>query len=547
MGGRAPGLRPGRGLPAAEGRRGVTDRIRRDAPLLLLAAGLTVSAVLISVWQSKLTFAFDDWDFLLGRLGSSADVFLVPHHEHISIAPVVIYKTLLSVFGLSSPRPFQVVSVCLFLAVLVVVFVYLRRRVGGWLALAGVLPMLFFGPAWDNVMWSFQIGFTGSLAAGVGALLALDREDERGDLAACVLLTVGMTFSSLWLPFTIGAAVHVLTATGRLRRAYVFAVPGVLWALWWLGWGHEAESAVSFNNLATIPQYVLEGLASSLNSLVGLRGLEETDGNRRARLGPDPVARDRSAGRDSPASRGQDPSRGLGSDRDHALLLGLQRRERKRVPSSDHPSLSADRCRAAASRRGRGLARSAAEPDRDRRGPRRRDRGFGLEPGLAARRVGDVPRPTARGSAGSSRRSRRVVTRSRRRSRSLSRSPTPESLATSASTSRCRTPTGRRLTLLMSCRLRPRARAPRPTGPSPPATGSASSRSRSRPASACARPSNAGAPRLLDAARRRCGARARPRRRAGAPAPLRLGGVPGRARRRAGRLLAAGDPLRPLR
>ena len=256
----------------------MTDRIRRDAPLLLLAAGLTVSAVLISVWQSKLTFAFDDWDFLLGRLGSSADVFLVPHHEHISIAPVVIYKTLLSAFGLSSPRPFQVVSVCLFLAVLVVVFVYLRRRVGGWLALAGVLPMLFFGPAWDNVMWSFQIGFTGSLAAGVGALLALDREDERGDLAACVLLTVGMTFSSLWLPFTIGAAVHVLTGTERLRRAYVFAVPGVLWALWWLGWGHEAESAVSFNNLATIPQYVLEGLASSLNSLVGLRGLEDQTG-----------------------------------------------------------------------------------------------------------------------------------------------------------------------------------------------------------------------------------------------------------------------------
>jgi hypothetical protein len=256
----------------------VSDRIRRDAPVLLLAAGLAVSAVLIFVWQSKLTFAFDDWDFLLGRLGRSADAFLAPHHEHISIAPVAIYKTLLSTFGLSSPRPFQVVSLCLFLTVLVLVFVYLRRRVGGWLALAGVLPLLFFGPAWDNVLWSFQLGFTGSLAAGVGALLALDREDEPRDLAACALLTVGMTFSSLWLPFAIGAAVHVLTGTERLRRAYVFAVPAVLWALWWLGWGHDAESAVSFNNLATIPEYVLEGLASSLNSLVGLRGLGDRVG-----------------------------------------------------------------------------------------------------------------------------------------------------------------------------------------------------------------------------------------------------------------------------
>jgi hypothetical protein len=256
----------------------VSDRLRRDAPVFLLGAGLTASAVLISVWQSKLSYAFDDWDLLLGRLGSSLDVFLAPHHEHISIAPVAIYKTLLSAFGLSSPRPFQIVSACLFLAVLVLVFVYLRRRVGAWLALAGVLPLLFFGPAWDNVLWSFQIGFTGSLAAGVGALLALDREDERGDLAACVLLTVGVSFSSLWLPFAIGAAVHVLTGTARLRRAYVFAVPGALWALWWLGWGHEAESAITFDNLATIPQYLLEGLASSLHSLVGMRGLDGQTG-----------------------------------------------------------------------------------------------------------------------------------------------------------------------------------------------------------------------------------------------------------------------------
>ena len=229
----------------------------------------------ILAWGSELTFAFDEWDFLLGRLGTSARRLPRPHFEHISIAPVVIYKSLLSVFGMDSPRPFQFVSTALLMITLALLFVYLRRRVGAWLALAGIVPLLFFGPAWDNVLWPFQMAFLGSMASGVGALLALDRGDRPGDLVACGLLTVGMTFSSLWLPFAIGAAVQVLTGEQWRRRIFVFAVPVLLYGLWWLGWGREADSVVSFNNLATIPQYVLDGLSSSLSSLLGLEAFKE--------------------------------------------------------------------------------------------------------------------------------------------------------------------------------------------------------------------------------------------------------------------------------
>ena len=37
----------------------------------------------------------------------------------------------------------------------------------------------------------FQMGFMGSLACGLGALLALERGDRRGDWLACALLTWG--------------------------------------------------------------------------------------------------------------------------------------------------------------------------------------------------------------------------------------------------------------------------------------------------------------------------------------------------------------------
>jgi hypothetical protein len=158
----------------------------------------------------------------------------------------------------------------MFLATIALVFVWLRARVGEWLALAGVLPLLVFGAAWDNVLWPFQIGFTGSILGGLGALLALERRTARADAVACGLLALSMSFSSLGIAFAASAAVAVLVAPDWRRRAWIVVGPAVLFGLWYLGWGRDAESAVSWSNLATSPGYVLDGFASSLSSLLGL-------------------------------------------------------------------------------------------------------------------------------------------------------------------------------------------------------------------------------------------------------------------------------------
>jgi hypothetical protein len=259
------GSGPGRSpeLAAASPARGL------EPASLVLAAALAASGVALLIWLSDLTFWRDEWAFLLHRRGLGADVFLDPHYEHIAIAPVAIYKALLAIFGMDSPTPFQLAAVAMFLTSVAVVFVYLRRRVGGWLALAGVLPILFLGPSWDDLLWPFQIGYFGSMAAGVGALLALEREDRAGDLFACALLAVSLSFSSVGIPFAVGVTVHVLTG-GVTRRAWVALVPIVLYALWWLGFGSEAENKASFDNLLGAPKYVVEGFGSSIASLLGL-------------------------------------------------------------------------------------------------------------------------------------------------------------------------------------------------------------------------------------------------------------------------------------
>jgi hypothetical protein len=241
-----------------------------STPVLLLLTWLFgASACLLLYLGSKLTFLLDDWEFLLYRHGVNADSVLDPHGEHIVALPVLIYKALLATLGMGSALPYRVVSVGLFLLSAALLFVYLRRRVGDWPALAATAVVLFLGVAWEDLLWSFQMTYFGSVAAGLGALLALEWEDRRGEAFACALLVVSILFSSLGLSFAIGAAVHVLLKKRR-QSLYVFLVPLAVYALWWLGWGHTAESSLSFHNLARTPLYVLDGLANSVGSATGL-------------------------------------------------------------------------------------------------------------------------------------------------------------------------------------------------------------------------------------------------------------------------------------
>jgi hypothetical protein len=250
-----------------------TLRSQLSTPVLLLLIWLTgLSGFLLLYWGSKLTFLLDDWEFLLYRPGFTARAVLEPHGEHISIAPILIYKALLATVGMGSALPFRVVSTSIFLLSAILFFVLIQRRLGEWLALAATVLLLFVGAAWEDLLWDFQMGYFGSMAAGLGMLLALEREDGRGDRIACLLLTVSILFSSLGLPFVAAAAVAVLLRPGRLRRLYVFVIPLVVYGAWWVGWGHNAESALSASNIASTPSFVLDGIASSMASIFGLFG-----------------------------------------------------------------------------------------------------------------------------------------------------------------------------------------------------------------------------------------------------------------------------------
>jgi hypothetical protein len=250
--------------------RAETSGVRNPA-ILCLAAAVVASGVTVLALTGDVVFLRDEWPVVLERRGFSAGAFLDPHVGHLAVGVIAIYKLLLATFGMTSMLPFHVASTLIYLVAAVMLFAYVRRRVGDWLALMGAVLILFFGAGAVDILSPFQMFFSGSIAAGIGALLALDRDDRAGDLLACLLLVVAISFSEAGIAFAVGVMARLALGSRPLvGRLYVVMVPLVLYAIWWLGWGHTAESHLTLHNVATSPLYVLDAASAAIASLVGL-------------------------------------------------------------------------------------------------------------------------------------------------------------------------------------------------------------------------------------------------------------------------------------
>jgi uncharacterized membrane protein len=251
------------------------EDLRERAPLILLAVGMVIAAALLLNLTSKLTFIADEWNLLLLRQGWGPGQLLEPFNGHPIMAPAFVFKSLQEVFGMESARPMQVAATATFLFMNALLFVYLRRRVGDWGALIGTFLILFLGAAFEDLLWAFQIGYFGSLATGLAALIALDRDDHKGDVAASILLVVALTFSSVGIAFVAaGVAEWALNPRDRRKRLFVPGAAILFYAVWWIGWGRTGEGGLEpggmISVLTEVPGFMFDAFAAGLTSLAGL-------------------------------------------------------------------------------------------------------------------------------------------------------------------------------------------------------------------------------------------------------------------------------------
>jgi hypothetical protein len=245
---------------------------------VLLGVAVAASVALLLALGSGNAFFQDTWSYFFDREGNSPGDFLRPHNEHIVVIPVAIQKLLLALFGFDSALPERLVLTAMLVTTAVLVFVYVRRRVGDWPGLIAAVIVLFLGPGWEVLLWPFEISLLGSVLTGVAMLVALDRGDRVGDAVACALLVVSVGFSSLGVVFAIAAAADVAFRFRErgIARVYVAAVPIAVYGAWYASYGRDTAPGAqpaTLQNPLDVPGFVAEGVGASLTSLLGLRTL----------------------------------------------------------------------------------------------------------------------------------------------------------------------------------------------------------------------------------------------------------------------------------
>jgi hypothetical protein len=236
------------------------------APYWLLAGGCGAYFLLFLYLTRHFGFFQDEFDFILNRRGWSPGALLAPVNQHLFVLPLIVYKLLFVTVGLRTHWPYQLPAFAMHIAAVVGVYVLASRRAGPWIALVPAALLLVLGAGFELELWAIGMSTLGSLAAGVWALVLLERRDRRGDLWASALIALSIASYSVGL--FVAVAIGVELALTRWRRLWIVAVPLALYALWYAQYAQQGDILMS--NIPLVPRYDAQVGAYGFAGLSGL-------------------------------------------------------------------------------------------------------------------------------------------------------------------------------------------------------------------------------------------------------------------------------------
>jgi hypothetical protein len=245
----------------------------RAAGFAGLAVAMVGSATLIWLATAGETLKGDEWGYA-GRLslGNSA-LFNPPAGKYLTLFPMLVFKLLYSTAGIESYGLYRQVGILAGLLCAGLFYLLIRRRVGDLLAVPPTVVLLFLGSSSELLATgTLRLPNLLSIAAGLGAVLVVERRDMRGDIGACALLTVALGSHPNAFAFIAAVAVLVVARPSpeRWRRSWIVVAPVVLWGIWWLVAARSGQNDLNLGGIVDVPSIVGGSLSTVAASIVGL-------------------------------------------------------------------------------------------------------------------------------------------------------------------------------------------------------------------------------------------------------------------------------------
>jgi hypothetical protein len=236
---------------------------------------MVAAATLLAYWGRGEWFSPDDLGYAIRLATQPLGHALLhpPPNKYLIATPLLVYNGGFEAFGIDSYVPYRVAGILLILVSAGLLFALLRRRVGDYYAIPPTVLMLFFGAGWESVITPQRLPSQFALAAGLAMMLALERRDLRGDVAAMVLLAVSLSSHPIGIAFAAAAAVMIpLRSTDGWRGLWVVIAPGTLFAAWWLFLRPPTTPTLVPNRASDIFPFVRESWAALTAAVTGLFG-----------------------------------------------------------------------------------------------------------------------------------------------------------------------------------------------------------------------------------------------------------------------------------
>lgn len=161
-------------------------------------------------------------------------LFEPPPDKYLIAVPTLLYGAIATVFGADAYLPYRVLGALLVILAAGLFLVLASRRGPIWFALGGAVLLLFLGTGSTTVAIPGQVPGQIAICAGLGMLLALERDDRRRAIAACSLGVLAVISHPIALTFLVAGGVLLVarTRTGW-RNLWVVVVPALVYGLWW--------------------------------------------------------------------------------------------------------------------------------------------------------------------------------------------------------------------------------------------------------------------------------------------------------------------------